>query len=187
MTKKSFINDLYWYSRSEDDFIESWSMTGCPTRREWGSLNLYWLVHWGWNFPHSLRVQLDEEFSDWIQIQNPKPILFTKEIWIFKTTPILCSEKKTGAHKKKDEAKPLPKRCQKRGNVFFWENGRVVQVVRACDGKVETSKSDKWKKGSLIWVSTQKLGVVKPPQIIHLNRLFHYFSPSILGFFPLFL
>ncbi|CAL1164095.1 unnamed protein product [Cladocopium goreaui] len=22
------------------------------------------------------------------------------------------------------------------GNVFFWENGRVVQVVRACDGKV---------------------------------------------------
>ena len=27
-----------------------------PTRREWGSLNLYWLVYWGWNFPHSLRV-----------------------------------------------------------------------------------------------------------------------------------
>ena len=22
-----------------------------PTRREWGSLNLYWLVYWGWNFP----------------------------------------------------------------------------------------------------------------------------------------
>ena len=24
-----------------------------PTRREWGSLNLYCLVYWGWNFPHS--------------------------------------------------------------------------------------------------------------------------------------
>ena len=27
-----------------------------PTRREWESLNLYWLVYWGWNFLHSLRV-----------------------------------------------------------------------------------------------------------------------------------
>lgn len=24
----------------------------------------------------------------------------------------------------------------RRGNIFFWENGRVVQVVRAHDGKV---------------------------------------------------
>ena len=27
----------------------------------------------------------------------------------------------------------------------------------------------------------------KTPQIIHFNRVFHYFSPSILGVFPLFL
>ena len=55
-----------------------------PTRREWGSLNLYWLVYWGWNFPHSLRVgPANEKGISIISFSGPTEvvILFTK--WIY--------------------------------------------------------------------------------------------------------
>ena len=49
-----------------------------PTRREWGSLNLYWLVYWGWNFPHSLRVGPARLWSISANLQHVRK-LFSKE------------------------------------------------------------------------------------------------------------
>ena len=80
---------------------------------------------------------INEEFSDWIQIQTHP--------WIFKTHQILFSKKKR--HNQKTRF--FSQRCRNaifEGNVFFWENGRVVQVVRACDGKVQTSEGNLWKQ-----------------------------------------
>ena len=45
-----------------------------PTRREWGSLNLYWLVYWGWNFLHSLRVGPARKMGEvlfWLVVEPP--------------------------------------------------------------------------------------------------------------------
>ncbi len=56
-----------------------------PEGREWGSLNLYCLVYWGWNFPHSLptkgQLVLTSSFSNFQKFRPILMILFPEPSW----------------------------------------------------------------------------------------------------------
>ncbi len=109
---------------------------------------------------------------------HSKPILFTKEIWIFKTTPILCSEKKTGAPKN-DEAKTLPKRLVSQATS---SSGRTGESCKWFGPAMERLKPQNQRcKKRVTYMGASKNRGGKTPQIIHLNRLFHDFHHPFWG------